>query len=200
MAFTPLTNGAQLLLIYGSSTEEFTNSLHLTKPAWVEADAISLSTALEVLWETWSLIPLHEYWIYKGCKIYDERSSGAPVYAYPYVGNNGGYAGEQYNRSKAAVVTFYSTHRGRAGRGRWYWGGLAESMVLDGDLITAAGVDLGLTVEGMLATCTSQGWTPVIKSCQQDGVAVSPANAWPITSSVIRNLKLGNQRRRSPRP
>jgi len=200
MAFIPLPDGAQLVLVYGFGDIEYTNTLHVTKTGWTEGDAAALMEAVRSAWNGLTTRPFPQGHTLKQQTLYDHRSEFAPIYYDTTTALFGSYTGEIADRQTAMVITFRTARRGRSGRGRWYIGGATEGQMVGGQFGGPYVTAVLVWVNAVLATCTAQGWTPVIKSTQQDGAVVSPADAFPITLVNMRSYIPGSQDRRNRRP
>jgi len=100
----------------------------------------------------------------------------------------------------ACVVTIRTNDRGRFARGRNYVRGFAEANMNVTTLAVATADAIALAYEEMLVTSPPSGWTPVVRSTQEDGIPQNPANVRVVQSVEVRNVRFGTQRRSIRRP
>jgi len=200
MAFAPLDDGAQVILEYGTSTFTWTNRFYVVKQGWTESDFDTLVDGLETAWGFLTHQPINSSQNFKGVTVYDLRGAHEPVYHWDISGATGYYTGELADKQTAVVVTFYSAHRGRSGRGRWYFSGIGEGQMTNGLFTQSFLTDVHTWVSDVRTVIQAAGFTHVIASAMQDGVALDPMGAHPVTSHTIRNGVPGSQNKRNQRP
>lgn len=200
MAFHVLENGAQMVIVYGDSTFEWSNTYHITKTDYDGTDTEYLAGLIHAAWVTLVNKPIASVYKLKRIKFYDLRSDGAPIHDYPFNTVAGTQSGEVTDKSSALVVTQRTASRGRSARGRVYYGGLTEGNMTSGTWTSGivAAVMAWHTI--IMNSITSAGFAPVVMSRKHNGQDRNPADAYGITSYESRSGIPGSQDRRNKRP
>lgn len=202
MAFIPFPDGARAVIVVGSATLEWTNTLWFEDLNGPPADFQGLANYLHT-WYGSNIMPyIDDSFQLKNVDVYDmsnvlgqvKTSVNAPV--------SGGYAGDAIPIHSALVVTFYSAARGRSGRGRNYISGLGEagvSTTVVGDAAIVAGVEQGYdSLRQFVQQQTGFVW--VVASQYSNGAPRTEVLPLQVERVSVRSAILGAQRRRIARP
>jgi hypothetical protein len=201
VAFQDLPDGALAVIEYGSDTQQWTNTLWFTQQGFGSEQMDDL-LGLVATWADVNIMPaLADFWERRQVTIYDMRSSIGAKLTGPGGGDMGGRTGNPGAVNIALVATFYSTQRGKSGRGRNYIAGFSEDDTSTISVNTAAVVTLiEDAYAALFALAAAQSWAWVIASRQLDGVPRESMVAQPVVSTAVRNSIFGTQRRRIDRP
>jgi hypothetical protein len=200
MAFQAVPDAAEVVLVFGSSAYEFTNTLWVTRPGFIEAEMTSLAVAIDNAWLTLVTKPLSSAYRLKQVAVYDQREDGAPVIRYNNAAGTGSHAGEIADRQSAMVVTLRTSVRGRSGRGRLFLGGWTEGTMQAGEFQAANVTQVTTWIAALAAAITNQGWVWSVCSRRHDNAARPVPLTFPITSFEVRSALPGSQNRRNFRP
>lgn len=200
MTFIPTPHCARAVVGFSiNSTYDFGNVLHFTKTNFVEADMLALAAAIDG--EMNHLLPqLSSSCTYLDTTVYDIRTVGGGLVVDNSSTANGSIVDQPMAPQVAMVLTLRTATRGRSGRGRVYIGGWPENNFESLAFSAAAIAAAGAWAAALEAAINAAGWVWVIRSIQQDGVALNPAATRPVTSYEVRNNKAATQRRRQDRP
>ncbi len=201
MAFQPLPDGVKAVIEWGTTNIKWTNTMYFTRPGFTQADQEIFVDLVHDQFENLADVYLASAYNLNTVTVYDMRSEIAPV-AFsgraPYVG---GISGNPGAVNIGLVVTHYTSQRGKSGRGRNYLAGFSEDdmdALIISDTILIGNINTFYL--NIIPNWVLNGWTHVIASGQQGGVELAELQAYPVTSSVVRNQYYGTQRRRIPRP
>ena len=201
MAFIPFDEGALAIIEVGAGTTFWTNTLWFKDLSGPPADFQGLADWL-FTWYGNNVMPeLCAFWSLQHVTVYDQSSQDAQIYTAAPGAVAGGKAGNASPVSAALVVSFYSTSRGRSGRGRNYVAGFEE------DDLAALSVSDSVVVTNVqqayetLRTTVQQntGFYWVIASRQTNGSPRPAVQPYDVVSVLVRSAILGHQRRRIPR-
>lgn len=200
MAFQPLPDGAKFVVVFGSSSATWTNTVWGTRPGFTEAELQLQTDNMHDQFEDLADIYLTSNWNVQTVFGYDMRAENAPVKQSIRPPYPGPIVDTPAPLNIAVIATFYTGQRGRSGRGRNYITGFGESVIGAqqlSDVPTLNALNAYWFTFGQ--SFTLNGWEWVVASGQQNGVPLAQRVAYPVTSAVVRNATLGTQRRRVPR-
>lgn len=198
MAFTPSPDTAMVVLEYTTESTSWTNTLYFSTPGLTETLALQLVDYCVINLVTPLMAYMSSATEYQQATVYDMTSEVSPKYVVPYSGTLVGAGNSQPMPLNAALVaTFYSNTRGRSGRGRNYVSGFPEA---DIGAIASNGVlfnNLNTVYGNFLLAAEPSGTQWVIYQRRANNIGLNQAELHPVTSAVIRNARLGSQRRRT---
>lgn len=200
MTFIPTPNTARAVVRFGIGAEEWSNVFHFTKNGFTEADMQSLADDIDDYVGNYWLASMSNGCGYIATDVYDIRTSTGPIVSANAESGPGTVSDEEESIGLAVVVTLRTATRGRTGRGRKYVAGFGAGNITDGSWTESTATDAKAFVDNVAATGVSAGWTHVIRCIQVDGVPLTEAVTRPVTSTEVRSLKPGTQRRRIDRP
>lgn len=201
MAFIPTPNGALAVIRFAHGGFAVSNNYWFVKAGFDQTAQENLAGVLDALHtaELWAGAYNTDY-AYVQTDVYDMRTLTGQKVTVATNARAGTVAGEILPVNLAIVVTLRTAARGRSGRGRVYLTGFGETAIADG-LWGQANADFCKDyVDDIADAATGQGWTMVIRSTQENGVVLEEANTRPVTTTVVRSLIPGTQRRRLDRP
>lgn len=202
MVFIPTPDVASVQLRYTQSGQMTENTLYFQRSGAITPTL--LEELAEAVFDWWvanlqavqgAHVTLREVYAV------DLTSATSPTATYAETPNPAGsYTGTPLPNNVTLAVSFRTVGRGRSSRGRNYAVGLTE---------TALSSTLGQTVQSTYATALVDGyralaaaipagWSHVIVSFWEDGVARSEGLPIPVTSILITDFTIDSQRRRLP--
>lgn len=202
MAFQAVPQGA-LIVVQGTlDGQEVVNTLGFSwgTPGLIGAAALqSITTGLADYWGL-NMLPLLPAQYTMGVvtgRVLDQQ--GGPIYEETGgVGATGGRAGNLLPNNCSLVISFRTGLGGATNRGRNYWCGLLEADVT-GSLVNAvyAGNVATMYNDMVGASQIEAGWTWSVIS-RKELIPAGPGRAVPITTAIMRDLRVDSQRRRLP--
>jgi len=198
MAFIPAPNCALAIVAWDLNGADGAIALNFNASAPFDATALTnLGTAL-LTWQVNSLLPLQSNEILnRDIRLYALDSETAPaVTVAPVTPTNGTRGGQSMPNNVAAVVTHYSTTRGRSGRGRSYIPGISESDVAGNILVPAIVTGLGTAFDVDLPAALPAGVGFVILSKYENKLPRPAGVPRAVNRSTVRTATVGTQRRR----
>lgn len=200
MAFQPVPNTALAVVEIGSDTLQWTNALHFYKNLFTVQDMENLGGTLWYVYETYFMPMISTTFSLRKVTVYDLREYDGYVYTYESTPVAGSDAGQLLPIQDALVVTLYTIHRGRSGRGRVYLAGFTESD-LTGGVFNAGVITAANTMfTSMKASLSPYGWSWVIVQRWHDKVKLAEGQAHDVQTHTVRSGIPGNQQRRGRRP
>lgn len=199
--FIPTPNGALAVLRFAHGGFAVSNNYWFVKAGFDQTAMQNLAGVLDALHGAgnWAGAYNTDY-AYVATDIYDMREVTGQKVTVTTNARSGTVSGEILPVNLAIVVTLRTANRGRSARGRVYLTGFGETAITDG-LWGQTNADFCKTyVDNIAAAATGQGWTMVIRSTQENGAVQNPAVTRAVTTTVVRSLVPGTQRRRLDRP
>lgn len=199
MAFIPVPDAAMAVQKFSHDGQSWSNTLWFTKAGFVTADMDALAAAVgtTVISYLKPFISLNA--TYDGVTVYDMRTATGEKVEY----NNGSGAGLDTDAiiptNVALVLTLYSNNRGRSGRGRVYLSGFDETAIDDGRFLAQWGANVATWAAELETAVEAEGWTWVVVSRYTAGAPRASGLAQAVTSTAVRSLIPGTQRRRLDR-
>ena len=199
MAFIPTPHGARIVVNWTKGGENFSYVFYATKDGFDYTAMTQLADAVDAVHNSTRKAYFAAQVTYNNTTVYDARESDGAI-----VTNVDGYgagtgASELMAISLAVCVTLRTADRGRSARGRKYITGFGEGNNNNGEWSSTAAANALAYVAAIIDAIESVGWTPVIRSIQQDGQTVNPAATRAIVSYSVRSTKVTTQRRRVDR-
>jgi len=200
MAFIATTNGAKVVVTYTNDYNAWSNIFWFTKPGFTDTDLQALADVVKAsLVNHWVDNTLSTTYI-QSVYAYDMRAIDGSVKLGAGGGGTGDITGEALPNNVSLVVTHYTGIRGRAFRGRTYLGGFGETQIANGEFASGLLTLANAAMAYLKTDAVGLGWTFGVHSAQLDGAQRNPQIVTPITSSSVRSLISGSQRKRNPRP
>lgn len=200
MTFIPTPHGARIVINWALGTQTYSYVFYATMDGYVFDNQVQLAANIAGA-HTGTLRNMFSTGVdYKNTTVYDARELDGPIVVNTVNAGNGGVANEALPINTAVCVTLRTGARGRSARGRKYIAGWAEAAAAGGQWSAGTATNALAYVQAILAQITAAGFTPVIRSIQENGVKLTVANTRAITSSQVRNTQVATQRRRVDRP
>ena len=201
MAFQPFPDGYQAVLEYGQLNDRWTNTLWF-KNLTPAADNGQLLADFLQSWAGTEIMPqLSTNWSIQSVRVYDMDSSIGTVWFSTGAPVAGSVVGTVAPVSPALVISFYSSARGRSGRGRNFLTGFSEDdmgpYTINNPLRVTNLAQAYETLRTTVQAATNTYW--VVASRQQAGVVLPEIEGFQVLYSVARNATLASQRRRIAR-
>lgn len=200
MAFVPTPNGARVVVNWIKGTETFSYVFYATKDGFDLSAQQDLATLVDSVHNASRKAYFASQVTYLNTTVYDARESDGPIATANISNGPGTGASEALPINTSVCVTLRTAGRGRSSRGRKFVTGFGEGNNAAGEWNSTATNNALNYIAAIIAAIASAGWLPVIRSIQQDGVALTTANTRAITSTSVRNSKVATQRRRVDRP
>lgn len=202
MPFVPTPNSVEAVIQYGIVGETpMSNSLWFSRPSFDLSEMEDLANAVSAVWRAGVLGLLSSNIQFNQIEVIDQRTVGAPsVISTVGAGQAGGTGPTLANTRGALVVTFRTQDRGRFARGRNYVRGFDEAAMGAQEIAQNIADGVLATYRDILLLQPPVGWTSVVRSKQENGVALDPAKTRAITEVLVRSVIMGSQRRSYSRP
>ena len=200
MVFQPVPDTVAVVVEQGSDTINWSNTLHFSRPSFVEADMDTLGIDVFDAWASGGVSYLANNFSFRKVTVYDLRVDGAPVRVPTVTPQAGQKADEYIDVNACLVITTRTNQRGRSGRGRSYISGFTEIAIAEGAFTASDGNDALLALNAAVAAGVADGWTRVVVSRYHDGAKRAAGVTYAATADVIRSLIPGKQSRRNKRP
>jgi len=200
MAFQPVPNGAEVLIVAEQSGEACYNTFYFTKTgAWGQADLQDLVDEIDPLWAAWTTAFMGNSYSYLRTEARDLRTAIGVQASQDASANTGAVSGAGLPNNTCIALARQSGLTGRSSRGRVYFplnvaGNLSSNNVVSSTF--RAGAITLVTAIGVEALALD--WTPVIVSRQQAGVVLTNALTYPIITWTFTDTVADSQRRRLP--
>lgn len=199
MAFIPTPHAARIVINWVKGTETFSYVWYATMAGYTYEQMVTLASAVAVVHNGTRKAYFASQVSYVNTTVYDARVSDGPIVTSTVNAGAGTGASELMAISLAVCVTLRTAERGRSARGRKYITGFGEGNNANGEWSASAVTNANEYVGAIREAIESAGFTPVIRSIQQDGQPINPAATRAITGSLVRNTKVATQRRRVDR-
>jgi len=201
MAFIPTPDCAQAVLVYGDTTNSWTNTLWFNKPNYTELDLQALAEYLHN-WSAANIMPqLSSTFSIQTVKVYGQNSVNDYLKYSGLTPVGGSQPANASPLNAALVVTFYTLLRGRSGRGRNYVTGFAEDDVSPtsvNDAVIVSNIQQAyITLK--TGVQTGPGWFWGVVSHYLNGAPRAQGDYNDVDNIVVRTALLGSQRRRIDR-
>jgi hypothetical protein len=202
MAFVNTPDAAKVIISYGVPADDpLSNTLWFVRPGFTFAEMQALADFVGLWWLGNILPELSQFVQYHQTQVYDMRAlDGATYVSLQGANTPGTYIEGISNIGTSVVATFRTSSRGRSARGRNYVRGWSENRVAARTVEATATQAVADAYVDLLVLNTPPGWTPVVRSGQQDGVKLLEAVTRPIISAEVRNQTIASQRRSIRRP
>jgi len=201
MVFQPAPDVCSVTFHYDSTDVFWSNVLHFAQPGFDTDGMNDLITDLATTFIPALMDILPEAVECSGVTLYDLRAADAPRIIYPFTPPviGGDELAEVVSLKAAAVLTFYTSGRGKWNQGRAYIGGIAEELSDERRVQDGTMTALRDAFQTLIDT-PPVGWSWVVLSRQLNGAARPLAVYAPILTVVARSGIWGSQSRRVKRP
>ena len=201
MTFQPATDTLLVEFLWsGPGDLRWQNNLHFTKDEFDADDIDELLAFFAITYAASDFIADVSSDVTLGEIVgTDLRSEGA-VQRTLIVGEVGDNVGDMAAQGAALVATLRTGLRGRSYRGRFYFSGCSDTLLVDGAWTIATAGHLQELLEDLQAIAETIGFTLVVLSRWHDHIERVSALGEAVTDILIRALAPGSQRRRNRRP
>lgn len=197
MAFVPNSTVAMAVMIYETSSTQWTNTLYFENPGGFDASLLETLTDNLLNWSSNYIMPeLPSDTALIGCTAYSLASLEAPLFANtlpaPVPGTDG-ISSAALN--VALAVSFRTAVRGRTGRGRNYIAGMSETRV-GPNTFTVSWADAVVLAYDRLRSPGDAGFNWGVYSRFLNKAPRANGAFFDITSVQVSDYKVDTQRRR----
>lgn len=197
MSFIPVPNGMRVVLNGLMDSLPVVNVFYVVAPGAPSPTDLS---AVEAVFQSWvgaDLNPWQSDWyLCPEITVTDVSVASGRQFIASGLTSQGAIAGDAAPANAALVISWRTPFTGRSFRGRTYVGGLPASAIVDPQHVAAGVATDGLNAGNALITLlTAAGYTLVVASFRNGGVARTTAVATPVTT-VLCNTQIDTQRKR----
>lgn len=200
MTFIPTPNGARVVINWAKGSEQFGYVWYATRAGFDSSNLAALANAVDAVHTATVKGYFSANVSYVNTTAYDARTVDGEIVVDNSSAGAGTVGTEAMPLNTAVCVTIYTDARGRSARGRKYISGFAENAVTQGEFTQTAITNAAAYCNAIIQAMLGVGWSPVIRSTQENKQVVDPANTRAIASILVRNAKVATQRRRVDRP
>jgi hypothetical protein len=200
LMFIPCPDTALAVVNYTVSTWQWSNTYWFTKPNFTGLDLLALAEVVDGVVDFSYKPILQNAHAYVESTAYDMRTeTGEAITVNDSAGQGANNNGESLGPGMCVVLTLYTNARGRSGRGRHYWGGAGEGDYASNFFSQTYANAVKAAYDAMVGAALSIGWVSSVVQRYENKVALEAGVPREITSTVVRSLAPGFQRRRVDR-